>query len=61
MVEFWSKVLGKPQRPSREEVVAVMLRESSEAARKRLECAMRKRTEEIDKMVNGVLPERSED
>lgn len=58
MGNFWSKLRGAPDRPSREEVVAVMHREKSEAMRQRLEAAMKKRTDEIEEMLGGVLPER---
>lgn len=59
MVEFWSKVLGKTQRPTREEVESVLAREQAEATRQRLEAAMRSRRNEIEKLVGGVLPERT--
>jgi len=58
VVEFWSKLVGKRTRPTREEVEAVLTRERAEAVRQRLERAMQERSEHIVTLVGGILPER---
>lgn len=58
MVKFWQTLRGKPTPPSREEVDSVQAREVSEAARQRLERAIKYRKREVNGLVEGVLPKR---
>ena len=58
MGDFWAKVRGIKTSPSREEVMAVQAREVAEATRQRLERAIKYRENEINGLVNGVIPKR---
>jgi len=58
VVKFWSTVRGKACPPTREEALSVKSREAAEAARQRLERAMKHRKDEVTDLVKGVIPKR---